>query len=418
MNEIIVLDNGIKLSYAYIPYIHTVSTGCYFGAGSRYETERNNGISHFIEHNVFKGTKKRSAFDLVCDVDKIGANMNAYTGKETTCYYIQGLAEQFEVCLEILSDMVCNHTYPEDEIEKEKEVVIEEIKMCEDTPDDLCHELASKSYWGNHPLSLPILGNAETVRSFIRQDLIDYEQQRYVSENLVISVVGNIDRQTVIDLVGKYFADFRKGKVDDKAVEFVKSDAQVVTSIKPNEQANVCLTFDGVSASDKDKDVVGVLCTCFGGNMSSVLFHRLREEMSLAYSVFAYSSKYSDNGSLSIYIGTSPEKVKTALTEIKKIIDEYMQHGFSKEEFVRGVNQMKSAYVMGLESSTTLMRVYADRTLLSGEPFDIDKKLALLDAITLDDLNRVFKKCFSSVPTIGYVGTEQDFDLQEVFKRN
>lgn len=418
MNEIIVLDNGIRLSYAYIPYIHTVSTGCYFGAGSRYETERNNGISHFIEHTVFKGTKKRSAFDLVCDVDKIGANMNAYTGKETTCYYIQGLAEQFEVCLEILSDMVCNHTYPEDEIEKEKEVVIEEIKMCEDTPDDLCHELASKSYWGDHPLSLPILGNAETVRSFTRQDLIDYEQQRYVSGNLVISVVGNIDRQTVIDLVGKYFADFRKGNVDDKAVEFVKSDAQVVTAIKPNEQANVCLTFDGVSASDKDKDVVGVLCTCFGGNMSSVLFHRLREEMSLAYSVFAYSSKYSDNGALSIYIGTSPEKVKTALNEIKKIIDEYMQHGFSQEEFVRGVNQMKSAYVMGLESSISLMRVYADRTLLSGKPFDIDKKLACLDAITLDDLNRVFKKCFSSVPTIGYVGTEQDFDLQEVFKRN
>ena len=416
MNEIIVLDNGIRISYANIPYTHTVSMGCFFGAGSRYETQNNNGISHFIEHMVFKGTKKRTAFDLVCDVDNLGANMNAYTGKESTCYYIQGLSEQFETCMEILSDMVCNHTFPEDEMEKEKEVVIEEIKMCEDTPDDLCHELASKAYWGNDSLSMPILGTAEKVRSFTRKDLIDYERSRYVASNTVISIAGNVTRDDAVKVVKQYFGEFRTGKVEDKFERTEKAAQTVVTSIKPNEQANVCLTFDGVSASDKDKDAVGVLCTCFGGNMSSVLFHRLREEMSLAYNVFAYASKYSDKGALSIYIGTSPQKVKTAIVEIKKIIDEYIEKGFSEDEFVRGVNQMKSAYVMGLETSTSLMRVYADRLLLDNKPFDVDAQLKLLDEITLDDLNRVFKKCFSVVPTIGYVGTEQDFDMQQIFE--
>lgn len=418
MNEIIVLDNGIKISYAYLPYVHTVSMGCFFGVGSRYENERTNGISHFIEHTVFKGTAKRTAFDLVCDVDKLGANMNAYTTKEKTCYYIQGLSEHFDICFEILADMVCNHTYPEDELEKEKEVVIEEIKMCDDDASDLCTELATKSYWGDHPLAKNVLGTVETVKAFTRQDLLDYEQEHYVSGNLVVSVVGNIDRQTVIDAVNKYFGDYRKGKVDHKAICYERQKVEVVQTVKNNKQANICLTFDGVSSADNDKDAIGILSTCFGGNMSSVLFHRLREEMSLAYSVYSYTSTYSDSGVLSIFIGTSPEKVKTALIEIKKIIDEYIEKGFSEDEFVRGINQMKSAYVMGLENSLTLMRVYADRALSKGLPFDINKKLERLDKVTLDDLNRVFKKYLSTVPTIGYVGAEQDFDMQEIFKKD
>ena len=416
MNKIITLDNGIRISFINIPNIHSVSFGCFFGAGSRFESKKNNGISHFIEHMSFKGTKKRTAFDLVCDVDKLGANMNAYTGKEVTCYYIQGLSEQSEACFEILADLVCNHTFPEDEMEKEKEVVVEEIKMCNDTPDDLCIDLAIASFWGDDPIGMTILGDEDTVRGFTRQDLIDYENQRYVASNLVISIAGNIDEGFAVDLVKKYFGNFRVGNAPSIKNNLSKVAPSVNLAIKPNEQANICLTYDGVSSKDPDENTVSILCSCFGGNMSSVLFQRLREELSLAYSVYLFPSKYRDKGTISIYIGTSPTKVKTALEEIKRIIGDYVEHGFSKEEFTRGVNQQKSAYLMGLESSLTLMRVYANYTLINNAPYDIDKELEQINRITVDDLNRVFRKFFMGLPAIGYVGTSQDFDLQEIFK--
>lgn len=416
MNKLIVLDNGIRLSIMNIPHVHTLAIGCFFGAGSRYENKDNNGISHFIEHMVFKGTTNRSAFDLVCAADDLGVNMNAYTAKEVTCFYIQCLYEQRNICMDILSDLVLNHTFPEDELEKEKEVVIEEIKMCEDTPDDLCLELASKAFWGDDPLGYPILGTEETVRSFTRDDLIRYEEERYVASNLVISIAGNIEEDEAIRLVNSYFGGIRQGTAHDIDKVTNKLDWSLAESIKPNEQANICISFGGVSKSDADRDVIGAMCSSFGGNMSSVLFHRLREEMSLAYSVYSYPTRYSDKGAVSIYIGTSPNKVKTALIEIKKIIDEYAEHGFSEAEYMRGINQLKSGYLMGLETTLSFMRLYAEYALVDRREFDIDKQLSEIDKITLDDLNRVFRKCFSTPVTIGYVGSKQDFDMLSIFK--
>lgn len=416
MNKLVVLENGIRLSIMNIPHVHTVSIGCFFGAGSRYENKKNNGISHFIEHMVFKGTTNRSAFDLVCAADDLGANLNAYTGKEATVFYIQCLYEHREICMDILSDLLLNHTFPEDELEKEKEVVVEEIKMCEDTPDDLCHELAGKVFWGDSTLSYPILGTEETVRSFTREDLIKYEEERYVGSNLVISVAGGIDEAEAIRLVNNYFGGMKKGSVHDIDDAIGKLEWRLSEAIKPNEQANICISFGGVSKNDPDRDVMIVLCSCFGGNMSSVLFHRLREEMSLAYSVYSYPTRFSDRGAVSIYIGTSPAKVKTALIEIKKIIDEYIEHGFSESEFKRGINQLKSGYLMGMETSMSLMRLYGEYALAEGKEFDIDKQLEEIDKITLDDINRVFRKSFTTPVTIGYVGSKQDFDMLSIFK--
>lgn len=418
MNKIILLKNGIRLSFLNIPHVHSVSFGCFFGAGSAYETTTNNGVSHFIEHMCFKGTKKRTAFDIVCDTDRLGANLNAYTSKETTCYYIQCLDEQADTCMEILSDIVCNHTFPVDEMEKEKEVVIEEIKMCEDTPDDLCSELASTAFWGNNPLGMNILGTSETVRSFKREDLISYENERYVANNLVISIAGNIEEEKAIELCEKYFGDFRQAEQPTKPNNSECGNGSVLTSIKKNEQANICLTYRGVARDNLlDLMAIKIMCTCFGGNMSSVLFQRLREDMGLAYNVYAYQSTYQNAGAVTLYLGTSPGKLKTALQEIKKIIDEYLENGFSTDEFERGVNQQKTAYLMGLESSISLMRVNGERAISKNEPFDADAEIEIINSITLDDLNRVFKNAFDSVPSIGYVGVEQDFDFQEFFKK-
>lgn len=418
MNKIILLENGIRLAFLNIPHVHSVSFGCFFGAGSAFETPENNGVSHFIEHMCFKGTSKRSAFDIVCDTDRLGANVNAYTSKETTCYYIQCLDEQAETCMEILSDIVCNHTFPEDEMEKEKEVVVEEIKMCEDTPDDLCSELASTAFWGDNPLGMNILGTAESVHSFKREDLIAYEEKRYVANNLVISIAGNIEEERAIELCEKYFGNFREGKKPEGMKNTQSNCGGVLTSTKQNEQANVCLTFNGVSRENlSELMAIKIMCTCFGGNMSSVLFQRLREEMGLAYNVYAYQSAYQTGGAVTIYLGTSPKKLKTALREIKKVIDEYRENGFSPDEFERGVNQQKTAYLMGLESSISLMRVNGERCLATNKPFDADAEIEIINSITLEDMNNVFKKVFDSTPSIGYVGVETDFDLQEFFKK-
>ena len=198
MNEIITLKSGLRVSYENLPYAHSVCIGVFFGAGSRRETAEINGISHLLEHVCFKGTEKRSAFQIVCDVDALGANVNAYTTKEMTAYYIQSICEYVDKAAEILSDLVLHHTIPEDELEREKEVVIEEINMCEDDPDDLSSDLVAKAYWGDSPLSRPILGTAENVRRFTREDIFDYERRYYVSGNCVISITGNISREDAL----------------------------------------------------------------------------------------------------------------------------------------------------------------------------------------------------------------------------
>jgi len=414
MNEIITFKNGLKFSFEKMPYSHSVCIGIFFGAGSRRETPELNGISHLLEHICFKGTAKRSAFDIVCDADALGANINAYTTKELTAYYIQTIREYAEDCAEILSDVVLHHTIPEDELEREKEVVIEEINMCEDMPDDLSSDLVAGAYWGESSLSRPILGTEENVRRFTRDDIFDYERRFYVSSNCVISITGNIEKEDALSLVEKYF-QVKEGVVEPYKEETPSPRPKVLTSYKDNEQANINLAFKGVGFSSKDDLASIILCAVFGGSMSSVLFQVLREQMGLAYSVSSYDSAYlgENTGVFNVYIGTSNDKVKTSLLKIKELIAEYREKGFSAEEFKRGYNQLKGSYIMGFESPLTLMRVYA-KYALAGETFDIDAIISRLNTVTLDDINRLFKYYTQDKPAVGYVGKKPDFDLEKL----
>lgn len=414
MNKIITLKNKLRVSYEYLPHVHSVCFGVFVLNGSRYEDKEHRGISHLIEHMIFKGTEKRTAFDIVADTDKMGANFNAYTSKENTVFYIQSIVDYAERCVEILSDMLINHTFPEDELEREKEVVVQEINMCEDAPDDLCQELSALAFWGEDQLGQTILGTEDEVRSISREKLHDYCSKKYVAENIVISVAGNIDEGRAIELIEKYFT-FKSGEENVCPVAVYPEEPKAIKSIKPIEQANICLVFPAVGNDTLEGYKYSVMSSILGSNMSSVLFQRIREKLGLAYSVYSYLSSYANAGAFCIYLGTSPAKVKLALTEINNILNEYYEHGFSADEFERGFMQVKSAYLMGLDSPLALMRVNGRKALNENLPFDIEGIIEYLDSITLGDINSIFRKCFARKPSIGYVGQEQDFDMISVF---
>ena len=415
MNEVILLDNGLRLCFENLPYAHSVCIGIFFGAGSRRETADINGISHLLEHICFKGTAKRTAFEIVSDVDALGANINAYTTKELTAYYIQSIREYVDDAAEILSDLVLHHTIPEDELEREKEVVIEEINMCEDTPDDVANDLVAAAFWGESPLSRPILGTVENVRRFTREDIFDYQNRYYVSRNCVISITGDISREEAIALVRKYF-DVPDGYVEQYKEETPALVPTVKSAVKDIEQANICIAYRGLGFSNKDDLAAIILSAVFGGNMSSVLFQILREQMSLAYSVSSYDTAYvgDKTGAFNIYIGTSNEKAKVAVSKILEIVENYRKNGFSEEEFKRGYNQLKGSYMMGFESPLTLMRVYA-KYALAGEKFDLDAIYERLKQVTCEDVNRIFRSFTEIKPSVGYVGKQPDFDLEKLF---
>lgn len=414
MNKIITLKNGLRVSFEYLPHVHSVCFGVFVLNGSRYEDSNHRGISHLIEHMIFKGTEKRTAFDVVADTDRMGANFNAYTTKENTVFYIQSIVDYAERCVEILSDILINHTFPEEELEREKEVVVEEINMCEDTPDDLCQELASKAFWGDDPLGQTILGSEQEVRSISREKLHEYCNKKYVAENIVISVAGNIEEEFALELIDKYFT-FKSGKNNICPIGVYSHEPKLIKAIKPIEQANLCLVFPAVGNDSLEAYKYSVMSSIMGSNMSSVLFQRIREKLGLAYSVYSYSASYNNAGGFCIYLGTSPKKVKLALTEINSVLNEYYEAGFSKEEFERGFMQVKSAYLMGLDSPLSLMRVNGRKALNENLPFDIDLIIKYLDSITLEDVNSIFRKCFKNKPSIGYVGVEQDFDMISIF---
>lgn len=414
MNKIITLKNGLRVSFEYLPHVHSVCFGVFVLNGSRYEDKEHRGISHLIEHMIFKGTEKRTAFDVVADTDKMGANFNAYTTKENTVFYIQSIVDYAERCVEILSDMLINHTFPEEELIREKEVVVEEIKMCEDTPDDLCQELAAQAFWGSDPLGQTILGNEEEVRSISRDKLHEYCNKKYVAENIVISVAGNLEESKALELIEKYFT-FKSGEKNICPKGEHSYTPVLLKSIKPIEQANICLVFPSCGNDTLEAYKYSVMSSILGSNMSSVLFQRIREKLGLAYSVYSYSASYSNIGAFCIYLGTAPQKVKLALTEINAVLNEYYDKGFSKDEFERGFMQVKSAYLMGLDSPLSLMRVNGRKALNENQPFDIDLIIKYLDSITLEDVNQIFRDCFKSKPSIGYVGVEQDFDMISIF---
>ena len=412
MNTILQAADGLEIAYQYNPNVRSVCWGVFVHVGSVDETEATSGISHLIEHMCFKGTTTRSAYDIVRESDDLGANLNAFTSKEQTAFYVQCVDDVVEPAVAILADIVLHSTFDPDELVREKEVVCEEIDMSEDTPDDLASDVAAAAFWGEDSLSRPILGTKANVQGFSQQDLLDHVRRYYVRDNVVLSVVGNISAEEVCRLADRYFV-FPTGEVPARNLPMPRATRQLYRQ-KDVEQCNVILCYDGLPRGDDDAYALLVLDAVLGGGMSSILFQRVREQQGLAYSVYSYGSSYEGRGAYSIYLGTNPTKLAQALRTVADVIRELRRDGITPEQLERGRNQTLSAYVLGLESGLAAMRVGARRLQFEGKPLDLDAEIARLRAVDMPRIDALIERVFSTPPAVGLVARDH-VDCMEYF---
>ncbi len=416
MNYFKTYSNGLRLVSCKLAGMRSVSIGVWVGTGSAFETAKNNGISHFIEHMLFKGTKTRSAYEIADSIDRIGAQINAFTAKECTCYYTKSVDEHSEKCFEVLSDLFFNSVFDETEMGREKGVICEEIKMVEDAPEDVCHELAAEALFHKHALGRRILGPAKNVKAFTEADIRGYMGQYYGAKNVVIAIAGNIEDADAEYLTGKYFASQFKGA--GGVVEYAcshKSANKFLSKTKKIEQANMSLVFPSINFNHPDTYALLLFNSVFGASMSCRLFQRIREKLGLAYSVYAYQSAYKNCGMYSIFCGAGPENSEKAVSAVRKEIDLVLKEGITKDEFARGKEQMKSNFILGQESSVSIMNILGKTMLLSGEVFDIDKKIGEVNKVKMDDVVRAYENAFDfSSVCAAYVAPEEK-DILKVF---
>lgn len=412
-------DNGLILVHSHMPHVKSVAIGVYVKAGSAQENDNNNGIAHFTEHLLFKGTKKRSAFELVSEIENIGAIINASTSKEITNYYTSSLSEHAEQCMDILSDIFFNSVFPEDEIEKEKGVVLEEIAMCDDTPDDVCFELASAEFFKDHPFGRPILGSSENVKSFTKADIEAFMADFYTQDSTVISVAGGVEYKETVRLVEKYFLNQFKNKIQKRS-DIPKNIPTVkfATKFKQIEQANVVLAFPSVPFSHELELPLALMNITLGSSMSSRLFQKVREENGFAYSIYSYPNTYTVDGYFVIYFGAAKEKVKQALKAIKSELDIFIKDGVTEVELSRAKEQLKSGFVMSRESTKGVMSAIGRSQLLRGEITTVDEQIKKIEMVTLNDIKKAALSVFDYTRmTISYVGKKTTADLLKIFTK-
>jgi predicted Zn-dependent peptidase len=419
MSKLIEFDSGLKLVVERLRHTRSLSIGVFVGVGSLYETKESNGISHFIEHMFFKGTKKRTAFEIVSELENIGVNINAYTSKNTTAFHTSGLSDFAEVCTEMLSDMYFNSKFDKENLAKEKAVVLEEIKMSEDDYEDRCLENLVQSHFGaTRSIAYPILGSAKNVMNFDQQSIKDFMAKHYIPKNTVISMAGDITYEKAIELVEKYFeknmvkADYEKKKFHiikpkNKYSELARNDCQ---------QAHVAISFPAYGLKSRNSHLNGVFCGMLAGGMSSRLFQKIRDELGLVYTIYAAPIAYVDDGYMYIYFATDPKQVPLAIKEIKKSLDEIKEKGFTKEELDRTLIQSKTSYILSKEQSMSVMRVNARSMLLLNKRYNINKQLKQLEQINDDKIREIINYSLNyDKVSISYVGRKPDFNAYDLF---
>ena len=387
--------NGLRLIVKSLEGVLSVTAGVLVGAGSRYETAENNGISHFIEHMLFKGTEKRTAFEISDAIDRIGGQINAFTTKETTCYYVKSTAEHTEEAAEVLADIFFHSRFDEKETEREKGVIKEEINMYEDTPDELCFDLLAEAHFGNSGLGASVLGPAENIDAFTRKDIDDYMARFYLPQNTVICFAGNITFDEAERITDEYFANSFPQKVafipqeSPCPVIFGRKDKK-----KEIEQAHVCFAYRGCAYGSKEVDYFNLFNTALGGGMSSVLFQKVREELGLAYNVYSFVSTYKDCGVLGVYAGVNPSNLDLAVNCILDEIAKFKRSGLTEYEFERAKEQIKGNFIFSQESNSSQMLLYAKYLLYTGKIFDFEKKIQTINSVGRKTLNAFIKDEF------------------------
>ncbi len=379
------LANGLRIVSESIPYMSSISLGIFVGTGSRHETPAEQGVSHFIEHLMFKGTQRRSAKDIAEMVDDVGGQLNAATDRENTCYYIKVLPEHLSLGMDILSDMLLNSKFAETDVEKERQVVLEEISLYEDSPDELIHDLHMNSLWPGHALGRNILGTRQTIAAMDRQSILDYRMRHYVPDNLVIAAAGNLTHSQLVELSQNYWAGV-SGKsqiLADPTPTFV---AARLLQEKDIEQLHICLGTPGVAHDSPQYYASHVLNTILGGGVSSRLFQSIREDRGLAYSVCSYPSSFRDTGLMTIYAGVSPENSREVIEITNAILADIRLNGVRPDEIKRAKEQLKAGLMFSMESSASRMSRVGRAEISSREYLSPEKLAAKVDAVSLEQL--------------------------------
>ncbi len=389
-----ILDNGVRIVCEKIPYVRSVSIGIWVGTGSRNENEANNGISHFIEHMLFKGTAKRSAREIAESIDNIGGQINAFTGKECTCYYTKTLDAHIDIALDVLADMFFNSEFAKKDIDVERKVILEEIGMYQDSPEELVHDILSETVWEGDPLGYPILGTQECLNNINKDTIKNYIETNYLPTNTVISVAGNYDDDKLMDRLTGLFKDWKLQKPEMPELEEVCFKSNSRLKDKDTEQVHLCLGFEGVEHGNDNIYTILAINNVFGGGMSSRLFQKIREEKGLVYSIYSYPSSYKNTGLFTIYGGMNPEHLDTVMDLVVKEIKELKKNGLSKDELEKSKEQLKGNYILGLESTSSRMNSIGKSELMLKRIFSPDEILKKIDSISMDSAVEMIDRIF------------------------
>ncbi|HUL73499.1 MAG TPA: pitrilysin family protein [Vicinamibacterales bacterium] len=387
------LPSGLRLATERMPHVRSVTVGVWLTRGSRHESDEESGVAHFVEHMLFKGTTTRSARDIAQAIDSIGGQLDAFTAKEYASYYVKVLDEHVGLAIDLLSDMILRPALAPEDVTKEQSVILEEIKMVEDAPDDLVHEIFAQQFWSQHPLGRPILGTPETVGSFGSEGLRRYFTRTYVAPNLIVAAAGNFEHAKLRDLVEKAFADL----APEAAAAPTQAPAVtpgVVSRHKDIEQSHLCIGSPAYPQAHVDRYTLYLLNTILGGSMSSRLFQHIREERGLAYAVFSNLTTYSDAGTVTIYAGCAADKtdevVALSLHELKDLRD----HAVPADELRRAKDHLKGSLMLGLENTSSRMSHLARQEIYFRQHFSLDQMLADIERVTADDVLRVAQDLF------------------------
>ncbi|MGI6119510.1 MAG: M16 family metallopeptidase [Desulfosporosinus sp.] len=404
-----VLPNGVRIVTEEIEHVRSVAIGIWVGAGSRDEREGYEGISHFIEHMFFKGTEHRTARALAESLEAVGGQLNAFTTKEYTCYYAKILDENLDLAIDVLNDMFFYSVFDEKEIEKEKNVVIEEIKMYEDSPDDLIHDIFSEKVWHEHPLGKPILGTETSIRALNRNKIMLFLSEHYAPDNVVIAVAGKIKHEDIVAKLFNQFGTFQRG--GRRVLEGTPTAHTIeYYQKKDTEQMHILLGVPGLGQDDDDIYAMHIFNNVLGGGLSSRLFQEIREQRGLAYSVYSYHATYADTGLFAIYAGTSPKNTKKVIECILQELKEIKQQGITSIEIARTKAQIKGSLYLGLEAVSSRMSRLGKTELTYNRVLTPEEVIEKLEKVTLKDVSRMIERLWQrdriSIMTLGPTGHE------------
>lgn len=390
------LDNGVRIVTQNIGYMHTVTTGIWVANGTRHEASENNGVAHFIEHMLFKGTKRRSAHQISREIDSMGGILNAFTGHEYVCYYAKVLAKFLPRAADLLADIFLNSTFPDDEIERERGVILQEIKMRDDAPEEFIHDRFHQNFWRGQMLGMPVLGSEQTITNLSRAAILSHKASRYRPRDIIVAAAGNVHHDELVAILAPLFSDLSSQWQPQSGDAFSPADKNVNLIEREMEQTLVCLGTRSLRYDHQDRYALFLMTTILGGGMSSRLFQEIREKRGLAYSVYSYIISHADSGALVVYAGTEKghclEVLEIAQREMSRLVEEEVP----QDELDAAREQLKGKTLMSLESSDSLMTRLAKNEIYLQKQQSIEDITANYDAVTSTDLQRVSQELIRS----------------------